>query len=313
MDQHETLRALRAIGIRATPSDAYTVRTASGDTIRWGRAHRLPTPSDVQRDLRRLAPRERLLYAVPRVTASLTAAALTDPRLIVVSAADRVVLADQVKHDLEDAPAPTAAATKGPPPYGQFALLRALLLAAEPVTQHQLAAATSISQPAVSNALHALAPLATRNAAGWTLTDVEAAWERALAVPMNGVTMYWWSNRPLTEQAAALPNDALLSGDLAADRIAAWRIPEHVTAYVRAGVDLSRKGFSLGSSDDYTLSVTVPADKTVWATAAHAGRPGTADPVITARDVLHTGTTGDQHEAADRIRDVVLLPHTRSA
>jgi hypothetical protein len=313
LEQHEALRALRAAGIRATPADAHTLTTATGETIHWGRTHRLPTPSDVHRELRRLLPGERLLYAVPHATPSLTSAALADPRLIVVSDNDRAVYVNQARHELEGAPTPAPAPTKGPVPYGQYAVLRALLVTTEPATQHQLAAATGLTQPAISNALRALVPLVERTAAGWTLTDTAAAWGQALTVPLNGVTTYWWSDLPLTEQAAALPDDALISGDLAADRIAAWRMPEHVTAYLRSGIDLSTSGFTLGSSDDYTLSVTIPADKTIWATADHAGRPGTADPVITARDVLRTGTTGDQQEAADRIRAATRTPRTPTA
>ena len=313
MEQHEALRALRAIGIQATPADTNTLTTTAGEVIRWGRTRRLPTPSDVQRELRRLLPGERLLYAVRHATPSLTAAALADPRLVVVSDNDRAVYVDQARHGLEGAPAPAPAPTKGPVPYGQYAVLRALLVTTKPATQQQLAAATGLTQPAISNALRALVPLVKRTAAGWTVTDAAAAWDQAFTVPLNGVTTYWWSDLPLTEQAVALPDNSLISGDLAADRIAAWRMPEHVTAYLRSGIDLSASGFTLGSSDDYTLSVTIPADKTVWATAEHAGRAGTADPVITARDVLRTGTTGDQQEAADRIRAATLKPCTPTA
>ncbi len=313
MEQHEALRALRAAGLQATPTDADTVTTTAGDIIRWGRTRRLPTPSDVQRELRRLPHGERLLYAVTRATPSLTRAALTDPRLIVVSDAERAVYADQARHNLEDSPAPPPTATRGPVPYGQYAVLRVLLTSAKPMTQPALAAATGLSQPAISNAVRALGPLTHRTPTGWTVTDADAAWARALTVPTNGVTTYWWSDRPLTEQATALPDDSLLSGDLAADRIAAWRMPEHVTAYLRTGTDLSRHGFTLGTSDDYTLSVTIPTDKTIWATADHAGRPGIADPIVVARDILHTGTTGDQQEAADQIRAAVTQPRTPSA
>ncbi|PZE92482.1 hypothetical protein DEI95_08120 [Curtobacterium sp. MCBD17_008] len=185
-----------------------------------------------------------MLYAVDRVTPTLAAAALADGRLIVVS--DGTVVADQARHGLEDAPASAPAPTRGPAPCGQYAVLRALLVAPEPMTQQQLAAATGLTQPAVSNALRALTPLAQRDVKGWFAADADAAWERAIAVPVNGVTTYWWSDRPLTEQAAALPDGALVSGDLAADRIAAWRMPEHANAYVRSGVDLSSRGFALG-------------------------------------------------------------------
>jgi hypothetical protein len=100
---------------------------------------------------------------------------------------------------------------------------------------------------------------------------------------------------------------ALLSGDLAAQVTAPWRQPEHVTMYVGEGFDPSALGFALGSRSDYTLSITVPADKTIFATAeAFAPRPGYVDPVIAAFDVGVTGTSGDENEAVERIRDQVL-------
>ncbi|MBF4616408.1 MarR family transcriptional regulator [Curtobacterium sp. VKM Ac-1376] len=311
MEEHEALRALLTLGIRATPADVDTLTTTTGEVIRWGRTRRTPTPANVERELRQLLAGERLLYAVARATPALQAAAAKDPRLIIVSDDDRTVWADKTPHSLEEdtADAPSTV-RKGPTPYGQFAVLRALITAAQPLTQRQLAAATGLTQPAVLNALRPQSDLIHREATGYVLTDPEGAWDRAIKVPQKGITTYWRSERPLAEQAQAVNTDALLSGDLAADRISGWRIPEHVTLYARAGVDLSRRRFALGSSDEYTLSLTIPADKTIWATSARAGRTGLADPIIVARDVLATGTTGDQAEAAEMLRRSALQPHT---
>ena len=125
----------------------------------------------------------------------------------------------------------------------------------------------------------------------------------------GGITTYWWHDAPLQEQARMVNErtEALLSGDLAARAIAPWRQPEHVTMYLGEGFDPSTLGFALGAPGDYTLSVTVPADKTIFATAtAFAPAPGYVDPVIAAYDVRMTGTSGDENEAVERIRDRVV-------
>jgi hypothetical protein len=58
---------------------------------------------------------------------------------------------------------------------------------------------------------------------------------------------------------------------------------------------------------DYTLSITVPADKTIFATAkSFAPIPGYVDPVIAAYDVGVSGTSGDENEAVERILDHVV-------
>lgn len=307
LNRHEALRALLAVGLRATPATAGTVTAADGSVLRWSKTRRRPTPTDVRRELDQLQVDERLIIAVETASPSLVAAASADARIILIDDGARTVWLNQRPLPTDDAvPPPTAPTTKGPVPYGQYAVLRALLITGSPMLQTMVAAATGLAQSSVSDALRALGDLVERTAAGWQVTDARAAWDRALLVPDNGLTTYWWSDRPLAEQAAVLPAEALISGDLAADRIAGWRIPEHVTAYLRTGIDLSRQPFALGDAGNYTLSITIPADDTIWATAAHAGRPGTADPIITARDILRTGTTGDHQEAAGRIRDSTL-------
>ena len=62
----------------------------------------------------------------------------------------------------------------------------------------------------------------------------------------------------------------------------------------------------MADADDHTLTVTVPNDVTLWATSVAFDRPGIADPLITAFDVMRTGTTGDEGEAAARVLEVLI-------
>ncbi|WP_104132713.1 hypothetical protein [Cryobacterium sp. M91] len=71
---------------------------------------------------------------------------------------------------------------------------------------------------------------------------------------------------------------------------------------------LSKLGFAQTTAARATLTFTVPADQTIWATAASCSQQTTTptvDPVIAAWDVRRTGCP-DADEAAQRIRDFVL-------
>jgi hypothetical protein len=155
---------------------------------------------------------------------------------------------------------------------GTFAVLRRLLLAPR-WRQVQLAAAAGLTQARVSQILNMLtgAGLAARHSDGWAITD----WDRALQVWLSsypgprGVTTYWsglddvWSNT-LTA-LGGLPEEAVVSGDVAADLLAPWRQPRSATIYVPAMDDLSRTGLvPLTMPADGTVAICVPGDRSVW-------------------------------------------------
>jgi hypothetical protein len=123
----------------------------------------------------------------------------------------------------------------------------------------------------------------------------------------GGQRYHWWSSTQVHDQARTLADmGALISGDFAADRIAPWRKPERVVAYLDGPVDLSRVGYVLTDPGDYTTLVIVPADLTLCATARAWGAGDITDPVIAAHDVASTATTGDEREAIEKLRDVVV-------
>jgi len=236
----------------------------------------------------------------PRASAGAIAWLKSHPGVALVL--DNLVVLDGVVHRLDDVP-PETPRRKGPQPYARFAVARALLAGAPRRDQVRLAELAGVTQGSVSNALRRIPET-------W---DPSAAFDDLVKdyPGPGGQTYYWWSSSPVHEQARQLADSgALISGDFAADRIAPWRMPERVVAYVNSPVDLSGDGYVLTEPDDYTTLVIAPADKTIRATAETWGSTEVADPLIAAFDVLRTATTGDQDEAIDKLRDVVIKRST---
>lgn len=190
--------------------------------------------------------------------------------------------------------------SRGPRPYARFAVGRAYL--ANPgADQDALADLAGVTQGSVSNAMRRIRTAATP--AGLfdeLVTEYPGA---------GGKEFYWWSDRPLADQAKEM-RDArlLLSGDFAADQISPWRVPERVIAYAREPIDLAALGYVLTEPTDFTVLIVVPDDRTLWATAK-AWALQVADPVIAAYDLLRTATTGDEREAANKLRTFAERRH----
>lgn len=300
MEIDEALRRMLAAEHRLHAVGPSQLRSSDGELIEVRRRDRSPSATAIHADLARVPDDVALLYVVDRVGPALEELARSNARLAAASP-DALWFRGHLTRSTRDADL-TPRAGRGPRPYGRFAVARALL-ADTPITQAELALRIGITQPSVSNALRQLGPLVVKTKDGWEPADRHRLfWYAADEYPGTaGITTYWWHDRTLEEQLDLFTGDVLLSGDLAARRINAWRRPEHVVLYTREDLDPADLGFALTSSDDYTLELTVPSDQTIWATADLFGRPGLADPVIVARDVRRTGRTGDEAEAADAI------------
>jgi hypothetical protein len=155
---------------------------------------------------------------------------------------------------------------------GTFAVLRRLLVRPH-WRQVQLAEASGLTQARVSQVLAGLsdAGLVARDSDGWAVTD----WERALQIWLlsypgpRGVTTYWsgiddvWSNT--LSALDGLPDQAAVSGDVAADLLAPWRQPRSATIYVSAINNLAGTGLvQVTARDEGTVAVCVPRDRSVW-------------------------------------------------
>lgn len=298
----DALRALLAAGVHAYARDATSLVDEHDGVIHVATDAR---PSAVRKTLARVEPGERLLVVAQRITPAMRALAATEPALL-IAAPDSLLLQgqpgtpDPVSQDLP---------ARGPIPYGRFAIARALLSSQDGLTQQEVAHLAGVTQQTASDALRQLGDAFVsqqRKRGGWRAKDRDAlAREVMHTYPgAGGITTFWWAPEPLEEQYERIRNAAagvLLSGDLAADRISAWRMPQHVTLYAHTPIDPSQLGFARGTEDDYSLSVTAPRDPTLWATSDAFGRDGIADPIVAAADVRSTGTTGDQDEAAEKL------------
>jgi hypothetical protein len=198
---------------------------------------------------------------------------------------------------------------------GTFAVLRRLLLAPH-YRQVQLAAATGLTQPRVSQILRTLSEidLVDRESDGWTLTN----WDRALKEWLasypgpRGVVTYWsglddvWSSTLIALDG--LPDSTVVSGDPAADLLAPWRQPRTATIYAPSMGDLTSTGLvQVAAPTDGTVAVCVPDDRTVWPTdpitrTFRECHINVADPLQVLRDVMRTHDE-DASQAAERLID----------
>lgn len=201
------------------------------------------------------------------------------------------------------------------PAWTRWAVERFLVLAAEPARQPIIASTLGTSQQSVSNAARHLAGLVTDRGDGLVATDrarLLEHWRGDYTGP-GGQEFGWYSLDPVTEQVAKavevanfLDINPLVSGDIAADRIAPWKLPAHGRIYVDALVDLAGEGFVPAPLEEATLTICIPRDPTLWRLIdprlGTAERPDmtTADPAIVYWDLAHA-TAVDNSDAADRL------------
>lgn len=259
------------------------------------------------------------LYIVPTASSAIKDAAFEGTADLIVLNPPTVILNGAPLLTSADA-ATLSAAPRGPKPWGRLAAERILALSGEPVRQVEIAVAAGMSQQATSKALKTLGKLVHYGQHdGWSAPDREKLidhWLETYPGP-GGLPSYWYGLDPIPSQARQaitiaqeLEAEPLLSGDMAADLIAPWRHPARTHIYLRQAVDFTDAGFSPATPEEATLVATIPADKTLWGTAA-IGKPRplpTADPVIVLWDLLHE-TGPDAPEAASHVRrSIIDLP-----
>ncbi|CPT91176.1 Uncharacterised protein [Mycobacteroides abscessus subsp. abscessus] len=122
------------------------------------------------------------------------------------------------------------------------------------------------------------------------------------------VETYWYGMDPVVEQVrsatrlgAELTVPILAGGEVAADVLRPWQVPTRGLVYAKELVDLSEFGLVEATAEEATLTVRVPADPTVWTTAAWWRRVRdtqrsdiiTVDPVIALQDLSGGADLGD--------------------
>lgn len=219
---------------------------------------------------------------------------------------------------------------RGPVPWGAMSVVRRLV-AAGPLTQVQLAAAAGVRQPQVSKALAAFQDggLVVRTSRGWQACDRDRlldVWLDRYPGP-GGLTSHWYALDPLPDQlvrAVRAHHDrrVVVSGDVAADRLAAWRIPGRIHLYCTEPADLREYGLVMSGEEEATLVLTAPQDHGVFVPRPSAGSGRTspkgwavmdtpagpvelADPLQVLVDVA-SAQGPDAAEAAAVVRQAVL-------
>lgn len=212
---------------------------------------------------------------------------------------------------------------------GTAAVVRLLVASDLPITGVAIAAATGVTQPRASQILKQLTELDAVSATpdGYVgdpaklLVLYRARTRPHLVEPES----YWYSTRPLTEQASriqALATDRgapiAFSADLAPDLLAPWRHPTVTIAYVANQLPAAEAGFVPAegradaslilrwTNDQRPLSPAPP-----WVDEVD-GYPIT-DPCQQWCDLLDLGGE-DRAEAADRLRSAIVdrtLPRPR--
>jgi hypothetical protein len=214
-----------------------------------------------------------------------------------------------------DQAGPMAARRPGRLAYGTAAVMRALLLSREPITQSRLAEFASVTQPRVSQVLAELRGLGlvAHVTGGWQREDpyrLLKHWVRTAPSSGEGTTTSWASAQAdpweATLQVLPLLSDVHVSGDTAADVYAPWRRPALSVVYTSTTIDLHPTGLVTAERPDAAvLRVVTPADLTllsepaIWRSFRDVNVP-LADPLIVWRDVA-AGPGADAQDAADAL------------
>jgi hypothetical protein len=309
-------------GFSVEPTRAGLARVTSHGFTRTARIRAAavpPNPARVGRELSEVGEAEALLYVVPRLTASLRQIALADARLIVAAVDEGRVVVD--RHEWNEGEIePPPRVPRGRKPWGRLAVARALLRTSRPRSQAELATESGITQQAVAAAVRTLAPLGvTRAARGWTAGDPGLLWDSFLTEypGPGGLRRRWVAAADLVSQVSRAREagrragvETLVSGDVAADEQGPLRRPLTAVLYSSTDLDLSARSVPVVGDDDWTVSVVLPEDPTVFATA-RAWRPGAdrasvTDPVMTAWEVSRS-RGAERDEAVAGLKRRVLL------
>jgi hypothetical protein len=189
------------------------------------------------------------------------------------------------------------------------------------MTGTALAARVGVSQPRASQVMHELTQRAAvaATADGYvgrpaTLLDLYGRRARPALV---GPESYWYSTRPVFEQAARIVRHAestitpiAFSADLAPDLLVPWRHPTLTIVYADGAIDLNSAGFvpAEGRSDASvivrrTQDRTLLAAEPPWPVIVE-GIPLT-DPTQQWWDLIDLGGE-DRLEAAGRLRTAII-------
>lgn len=201
----------------------------------------------------------------------------------------------------------------------RWAVERCLILSPEPLRQSAIADLLGTSQQSVSNAARHLGDLVEDIGSGLSAVNKGTLLEYWLEdyTGPDGMEFGWYSLDPIVEQtlkaakvADMIDVSPMISGDVAADRLAPRKLPSRGRIYVNSPIDLGGDGFVPAPVDEATLITCVPRDPTLWrltnaARTEDSGAAALADALIVYWDVLASGDI-DSMEAAGHLRELII-------
>ncbi|MFA5710580.1 hypothetical protein [Mycolicibacterium sp.] len=293
-------------GVQVISGDAHSLTYRQGDravTADLVFADRVSSPGSVL-DRIRGRPGHRVLVICEAISSEARSALLAEACVdLSVTSTGELVLSGRTYR---------APAVGGPHPWTRErswrrrAAERVCVLTDVHLRQTDLAAALAVTQQAVSKMVEK-EPLSPTPMG----VDERRKLLAELAVlPADGglVETYWYGTDPVTVQVRnairlgeELTVQVLGGGEVAADVLSPWRVPRTGLVYAEELVDLTAFDLVESTPEEATLTVRVPADPTVWTTAAwwqqiddarHRDIP-TVDPVVVLQDMSAGADTGD--------------------
>lgn len=293
-------------GVPVVAGDAHSITYRAGGhavTADFLVAERVSSPASVLDHLRRRSG-HRVLVVCDTITDEARSALLHDGAVdLSVGDTGELVLSGKVYRT----PA------LGHPPHAvnqrrrrRHAAERVCVLTREHLRQRDIAAAIGVSQQAVS----LMAEKAPLPDTPMTKTARHEHLAALSLVPADDglVETYWYGTAPVVQQvrdAITLGNEltvrTLAGGEVAADALRPWRVPNRGLVYAEELIDLSVVDLVEATADEVTLTLRVPADLTVWTTATwwsqvSEGDPvriPTVDPVVALEDLTAGTDLGD--------------------
>jgi hypothetical protein len=204
---------------------------------------------------------------------------------------------------------------------GTAAIVRLLIASDSPLTGVAIADAIGVTQPRASQVLKQLsdrrAVRATEDGYVGDPGSLLDLYRHRSRPSLVGHESYWYSIRPLIDQAHRIVRAAQVAGvhiafsaDLAPDLLVPWRHPTVAIVYAGDGLDLAPAGLVPAEGrPDASVIVRRTDDRTLltpqgpWPVSAE-GFP-LVDPTQQWWDLLDLGGE-DRHEAADRLRASIV-------
>ncbi len=251
----------------------------------------------------------RALVLCPSVTPSVKDHAMAGDVDLVTEDPPLAIVRGRVYHSSEPAAAIEIRPRRGRPAWFAWAVQRLLVVELTPLRQSQIGERLGTSQQTVSHAVKSAGELLANDGHGIYASDrraLAAQWREEYPGP-GGSRFGWYSLEPPVAQvhAAACAAERLgahpiISGDVAADRLAPWLLPRSGFLYIDSPVDLTDEGFVPAPLDEATLVACVPRDRTLWKTSTTEAGIGLADPALVWWELMGEARE-DSNEAAEQL------------